>query len=90
MRIYQVNQVQNAYGISQTKPIARPKTKEKDMVTVSEIAKDYQIAYGAARKSDEVRADRVAELKAQIQSGNYNVSAKEVCEKIVSQIDLKG
>lgn len=90
MRIYQIGQVQNAYEVSQAKPVAKQKARPQDEVTVSDLAKDYQFAYQAVRKSDEMRAEQVADLKAKIQSGQYNVSAKEVCEKIVSQIDLKG
>ncbi|MGL4738815.1 MAG: flagellar biosynthesis anti-sigma factor FlgM [Cellulosilyticaceae bacterium] len=90
MRIHQMNQIHNAYGVGQAKPVAQTGANKRDEVNVSHLAKEYQVAYGAARKADDIRADRVAELKAQIQSGNYNVSAKEVCEKIVSQIDLKG
>lgn len=90
MRIQQMSQIQKAYGVTAAKPVAHTGKKEKDVVTVSHLAKDYQFAYGVARKTEDIRADRVAELKAQIQSGNYNVSAREVCEKIVSQIDLKG
>lgn len=90
MRVHQINAMQNTYGTGKTKPVAQMGATKRDEVSVSHLAKDYQLAYGAVRKVDDVRADRAAELKMQIQSGTYNVSAKEVCEKIVNQIDLKG
>ncbi len=38
----------------------------------------------ASSKEEQVRSDRVASLKALIESGNYNVSGKQVAEKMLS------
>lgn len=90
MRIQNISQIQKAYGASQIHPVTKSKAKEKDAVTVSDVAKEYQLAYQSAHKVDAAREQRVADLKAKVQSGQYNVSAKEVSERIISQLDLKG
>ncbi len=38
----------------------------------------------ASSKEERVRSDRVAALKALMESGNYNVSGKQVAEKMLS------
>ena len=42
------------------------------------------IAKMALKDVPDVREDRVAELKAKIQSGNYNVSNESFAEKLLS------
>ena len=41
-----------------------------------------------ARQRDGIRANRVEEVKAQLASGNYNVSGRAVAEKMLSKIVL--
>lgn len=62
------------------------KSNSKDTVAISSKAKDFQIAKNAVDASDEVRVDRVEELKAKIQNGEYNVSSSDIANKILSNI----
>jgi|GEM_PF-3531909 len=39
----------------------------------------------AAKELPDVRADKVAEIKAKIQSGNYHVSAEDIADKMINR-----
>lgn len=90
MRIYKVNQPMDVYK-AQTMPKMQNKvSKEKDQVNVSQVGQEFQVAYKMVKSVPDVRMDKINDIKERIQSGNYSVSAKEVSEKIVSQLDLRG
>lgn len=58
-------------------------------VNVSGKAKDvasaHQMAFDIAKNTDPVRHDRVAELKAQIASGKYEVSAENIANGMLRE-----
>lgn len=91
MRIDAISKIYEAYkanNVSNTKKVN--KTMGKDEVALSKTAKDFQIAYKALAEVPDVREDKVKALKEQMASGNYNVKAAEVADKILSKIDIKG
>jgi len=47
------------------------------------MGQDIQKALAAFGNVPDVRADRVAELKAQIANGEYNVSGKDIAESML-------
>jgi negative regulator of flagellin synthesis FlgM len=60
-----------------------------DTVTLSGDAKLFSQAVRDAQDSPDVRADRVAELKAQVESGEYQPDSHKIAEKmLLSEIDL--
>lgn len=61
----------------------RPK---KDVVSISDNAKDYQTVSKALKDVPDVRQDKIDELKDVYRSGGYNVSGKEVLEKLGKSI----
>ncbi len=61
--------------------VARP---EKDDVSISETAKELQEAQKAVRSAPDIREERVAAIKKQIQDGTYQVHAEAVVEKLLS------
>ena len=81
--VYRADNVYNSYrsttGVSR---VSRAEEK-KDMVELSSRAKDCQIALGALAKMPDVRAEKIAEIRAQMQAGTYNVSAHMVADKIL-------
>ncbi|MEX0781798.1 MAG: flagellar biosynthesis anti-sigma factor FlgM [Dehalococcoidia bacterium] len=64
---------------------AEPSAKSADQARVSESARELARAHGAVEASPEVRAERVAQLKAQIADGNYNPDPKEVAKKLLER-----
>jgi negative regulator of flagellin synthesis FlgM len=62
-----------------------------DRVTLSDSAKLVSVATRTAQETPEVRADKVAELKAQVQAGTYQPDSKKIAEKMLTmESDLFG
>ncbi|MDB5095594.1 MAG: Anti-sigma-28 factor, FlgM [Cyanobacteria bacterium RYN_339] len=83
----QAQQIVNAQGVKGAKPVKGPEaarpTSGSDAVSVSSMGQDIQKALSAFGSLPDVRADRVAELKAQIAGGEYNVSGKDIAESLL-------
>ncbi len=54
-------------------------------VEFSENAQIYVDALEQVKNADEVRSDRVAELKAKIAEGTYSVDAEQIAEKMIQE-----
>ncbi|MFO8080185.1 MAG: flagellar biosynthesis anti-sigma factor FlgM [Armatimonadota bacterium] len=55
-----------------------------DQLALSSRAEEIKLARAALAEAPEVRAERVAELKAQVQSGTYKVDPDRVAERILN------
>lgn len=87
MRISGVNNILNNYNtqkIAQTDN--KKKVKGKDVFDISSTAKEYQIAKKALSQSPDIREDKVQDIKRRIETGNYNMNAQEIADKIVDKI----
>lgn len=75
MRIDAYNQIAASYN--KTKPIKVKSiaevTSARDQVQISRAGRDHQIAKQAVAAASDIREDKVTEVKARIQSGNYDV-----------------
>ncbi len=58
---------------------------KKDVVSLSNQAKDYQIAQKAVRQTPNIRQEKVQELEQKFASGTYDVSGKDVADKLVTK-----
>lgn len=56
-----------------------------DGVNVSEEAKLRSAAYSEAMKAGEVREDKVAALKAMVESGEYEPDSRDIAARIVHE-----
>ncbi|MDR2800147.1 MAG: flagellar biosynthesis anti-sigma factor FlgM [Desulfovibrio sp.] len=56
---------------------------EGDRVSLSQSARLHTLAYAEAGRAPEVRKDRVEELKARIESGDYATDNRKIAEKLV-------
>jgi negative regulator of flagellin synthesis FlgM len=56
--------------------------EKQDMVALSQHAKDFRTAKKTLDSIPDVREDKVNSVKSQIESGTYNVSAKDAVDKI--------
>ncbi len=57
---------------------------EQDKVSISQAARELQEAQKAVQSAPEVREDKVAALKKQIQEGTYQVPEEALVEKLMS------
>ncbi|OON99218.1 MAG: flagellar biosynthesis anti-sigma factor FlgM [Epulopiscium sp. Nele67-Bin004] len=88
MRIGSIDSISQIYQ-TQTGAIGKPQSVQKqDEVQVSDEALMRGIAYRAAKDTPDVRMDLVNDIKNQIQNGTYDVSARDVSEKIVNQLSM--
>lgn len=87
MRINGVNNIDQVYKTKKTNKAYNTQGVEssKDVVTLSNFAKDLSVAKKAVNQSPDVRMERVNSLKAQIEAGEYNISASQIAEKMLEQ-----
>lgn len=64
---------------------AAPARESGDRVSLSPEAKLRTEAFTSAMGAPDVRAEKVAALKAQVQSGEYQVDSKAVAAKILQE-----
>lgn len=79
-------QIYSNMGTNKVKP--NRKSNEKDEIKFSERAMDYQFAISKLKELPEMRMEKVEKLKRNIKSGNYNVSGKEIVDKIYENINF--
>ncbi|NLV37414.1 MAG: flagellar biosynthesis anti-sigma factor FlgM [Clostridiaceae bacterium] len=58
-------------------------SSKKDVVSISNEAKDFQIVNRALRNVPDIRQSRVEELRNILESGSYNVSGQDVAGKVI-------
>lgn len=87
MRIEAYNQVAQVYqatGSTKNKSV-NAVSAGRDEVQISSFGRDYQIAKQAVAEASDIREDRVAELKASVNSGNYSVSVNDFTKKLLEK-----
>ena len=88
MRIEAYTQVQQLYRTNQVKkPQKANSASFSDQLQISSLGKDIQTAKAAVAAAPDVRTDKVANLKAQVQNGTYNVSNESFAEKLLQKYD---
>jgi len=83
-----VTRAMSVYNKSNNKSVDKVEATElsKDKINISEKAKEYQVAFRAFKQLPEVREDKIRAAQEKIQSGNYQVSGKEIADKIIEGI----
>ena len=87
MRIGAMSEVSQLYQSNGTKrkTAVNNSSYAKDSVEISEFGKDIQVAKQAVAQAEDVRMDRVQELKARIANGTYNVPMGALADKLLSR-----
>lgn len=84
-----VNEVYKTKKVNMSEQVSKVKSK-KDVISISNIGKDYQVALKAVKDIPDIRADKVDEIKEQYNSGRYNVNGQDIADRIVkSYLDRK-
>ena len=89
MRIEAYNQVAQLYQTSNNKNVtqsAKANSMGRDEVQISSAGKDYHRAKAAVAEAADIREDLVADIKARIKDGTYDVSPDDFAEKLLSQV----
>ena len=89
MRIEAYNQVAQLYQTSNTKnttQAAKTNGMGRDQVQISSTGKDYHVAKSAVANAADIREDKVADIKARIKNGTYDVSPDDFAEKLLSKM----
>ena len=90
MRIEAYNQVSQLYQTSNTKNVsqaAKSNQMGRDEVQISSTGRDFNVAKAAVSESKDIREDLVADIKARIKNGTYDVSADDFADKLLSQVE---
>ena len=87
MRIDAYNQVAQLYGIQKNLKTQKAQNAAgpRDQVSISQAGRDYQVAKSAVSEASDIREDKVAELKAKVNSGNYFVDTADFAEKLLEK-----
>lgn len=87
MRIEAYNQIASIYKTSKTGKVQQPYgvSTGRDEVQISQLGRDYQIAKQAVAEASDIREDKVAELKAKVNSGNYSVDTADFAKKLLEK-----
>ena len=91
MRIDAYNQIAQLYDVQKTynSPMSKGRpAMGSDQLSISQTAYSYQSAKAAVSEAPDVRADKIARLKAQIQAGTYSVDPEDFANKLLGQYNM--
>lgn len=93
MRITAYNQISQVYG---TQKVSKSygagsigSVNATDKVSFSNVGRDMHIAKAALNNVPDVREDKVAQLKASIAGGTYQVSPESFADKLIAAYDAR-
>ncbi|WP_353093776.1 flagellar biosynthesis anti-sigma factor FlgM [Tissierella praeacuta] len=64
------------------------KVNDTDKIKISEKAMEYQYALQKIKDVEDIRMDKVENIKQQVQSGSYHVDGKKIAEKIIESVNF--
>lgn len=59
---------------------------KKDEFKISGLAKEYQVALKALHNIPDIRMEKVQEISRKIESGEYDVKAEDIAEKLIQNL----
>ncbi|WP_455714560.1 flagellar biosynthesis anti-sigma factor FlgM [Anaerosporobacter sp.] len=84
MRIDAYNKVSQLYQTNKISSVeSAKKTGKSDQLEISQAGKDYQTAKQAVAGAEEVRMEKVEEIKKRLATGTYDISMNEVADKLL-------
>ena len=89
MRIDAMTEVSQLYQVNGTrKKTEKPAGYSKDSVEISGFGRDLQVAKQAVAQTEDIRLDRIQELKASMANGTYNVPMGALADKLLNGFTL--
>ena len=84
MRIDAYNQISQVYGVNgKMKTSAASKSYSTDKVEISSFGKDLQIAKKAVAETEDVRSEKIAELKNKFDNNTYQFDAGDFADMLI-------
>jgi len=89
MRIDAMSEITQLYQANSVrKKTEKPASYSKDSVEISSFGRDLQIAKQAVAQAEDVRAEKVQELKTSMENGTYNVPMSALADKLLNGFTL--
>ncbi|MCQ4923204.1 flagellar biosynthesis anti-sigma factor FlgM [Tissierella carlieri] len=90
MRINKIDNIFQVYNKnSGVKKVNSDKgSKDIDQIKISEKAIEFQYALQKIKDVEEIRMDKVEDIKNQVQSGTYHIEGKKIAEKMLESINF--
>lgn len=89
VRIDAMNQISKVYQTKGSKKYSQTgRTDFSDKLEISQLGKDIQVAKAAVAQTSDVREDKVAAIKAAMESGTYAVKDDDLVEKLMGNFDF--
>mgnify|MGYP002520516242 CR=1 FL=1 len=87
MRVEAYNQVAQVYKTNKSGKVQSTSSvsQGRDEFQMSSVGRDYQIAKQAVAEASDIREDKVAELKAKVNSDNYSVDTEDFASKLLEK-----
>lgn len=64
----------------------RKDKQQKDQLVLSDTARAFQLALKAVQRDDGIDYEKVKELKERFETGQYNVSSRDIADKMVEDL----
>ena len=85
MRIDAMSEVTQLYQVNSTRKKTEKSSKcSKDSVEISSFGRDIQIAKQAVAQAEDVRTEKIQQLKNSIANGTYNVPMSALADKLLN------
>ncbi len=90
MRINKVDNILQIYNKNAAnKKVKQEKvSKSSDDIKISERAMEFQFALQKIKNVEEVRVDKIENIKKQIQAGTYEIDGRKIADKIFESINF--
>ncbi len=90
MRINKIDNIFQVYNKnSGVKKInSKEMSKDMDEIKISSKAIEFQYALQKVKDVEEMRMDKVEDIKNRIKSGTYNIEGNKIAEKILESINF--
>lgn len=86
MRVEAYNRITKIYNAGKASKIkGTGNVSKRDEVQISQAGLDYQVAKQAVLEAPDIREDKVSQLKKEIASGSYKVSAGDFASKLIEK-----
>jgi len=79
-----IQKVMNAYKTNKSQNTNKVSLKE-DKIEISQKGKDYQIAMDSLKNIEDVREDKVNDIKIRIENGTYTIDKHKLAKSMIQE-----
>lgn len=82
-----IQKLNRSRGLKNYGKVNSDSIKGKDELSISNKAKDFSLVMKALKNVSDVREDKIRDISQKIESGTYNVTGKEIMDKLMSNFE---